>query len=123
MKSFIGYNTIIKNIKEGFMAKGLGNLMKQAQKLQAKVAQIQEEMASKTVEAQAGGGMVSVVANGKMEILSVKIDPEVVNPDDIEMLQDLVVAAVNEALRKANEMMKEEINKLTGGLIDISGLF
>jgi hypothetical protein len=105
------------------MAKGIGNLMKQAQKIQAKMAQIQEEMASKTIEAQSGGGMVSVVANGRQEILSIKIDPEVVNPDDIEMLQDLIIAAVNEALRKSSDMMKEEINKLTGGLINIPGIF
>ena len=83
--------------------------MKQAQKMQAQIAKIQEELAQKTVEASAGGGMVSVVANGKQEIVSIKIEPEVVDPKDVEMLQDLVVAAVNEALRKAREAMEEEM--------------
>jgi hypothetical protein len=104
-------------------AKGIGELMRQAQKLQAKMAKIQEEMAEKTVEGSAGGGMVTVIANGKQEILSVKIDSEVVDPNDIEMLQDLVVAAVNDAIKKAQEMVASEMNKLTGGLgIDIPGL-
>lgn len=94
----------------------LGNLMKQAQMMQEKMAKIQEEAAQKTVEATSGGGMVTVVANGKMEIISVKIDKEVVNPDDIEMLQDLVAAAVNEALKKAQELMSDEMGKLTGGM-------
>lgn len=103
------------------MKKGLGGLMKQAQKMQTEMARIQEEAGTKTVEASSGGGMINVVANGRQEILSVKIDPEVVSPDDVEMLQDLVVAAVNEALRKAQEMMTEEMSKLTGGL-NIPGL-
>ena len=104
-------------------AKGIGELMRQAQKLQAKMAKIQEEMAEKTVEGSAGGGMVTVIANGKQEILSVKIDSEVVDPNDIEMLQDLVVAAVNDAIKKAQEMVASEMNKLTGGLgINIPGL-
>ena len=98
------------------MAKGLGNMMKMAQKLQAQIAKIQEEMAKKTVDASSGGGMVTVVANGRQEIISVTIEPEVANPDDIEMLQDLVVAAANEALRKSREMLTEEMNKVTGGL-------
>jgi len=104
-------------------AKGIGELMRQAQKLQAKMAKIQEEMAEKTVEGSAGGGMVTVIANGKQEIVNIKIDSEVVDPNDIEMLQDLVVAAVNDALRKAQEMVASEMNKLTGGLgINIPGL-
>jgi len=94
----------------------LGNLMKQAQMMQEKMAKAQEEAGLKTVEASAGGGMVTVTTNGKMEVLSVKIEKEVVNPDDVEMLQDLVVAAVNEAIKKAQDMMSDEMGKITGGL-------
>jgi DNA-binding YbaB/EbfC family protein len=96
--------------------KNLGNIMNQAKMMQARLAQIQEEMAKKTVEASSGGGMVTVIVNGRQEILSVKIEPEVVNPDDVEMLQDLVQAAANDALRKAQEMMAQEMAKVTGGL-------
>ncbi|MDL1978408.1 MAG: YbaB/EbfC family nucleoid-associated protein [Desulfobacteria bacterium] len=106
------------------MAKGfgnMGNMMKQAQKMQSKIFQIQEKMAEKTVEASVGGGMVTVVANGKQQVMSVKIDPEVVNRDDVEMLEDLVTAAVNDALKRAQEMVSEEIGKVTGGL-NIPGL-
>jgi hypothetical protein len=95
---------------------GLGQMMKQAQKMQAQILKIQEEMASRTVEASAGGGMVTVTANGKQEVLSVRIEPQVVDPDDVDMLQDLVAAAVNEALKKAQEMVAEEMAKVTGGL-------
>ena len=104
------------------MTKGLGNILKQAQEIHSKMSQLQEQMAGKTVEASSGGGMVSVVINGKQEILSIRIDPEVVSREDIEMLQDLVVAAVNEAIRKSQEMMTEEMKKITGGL-SIPGLF
>jgi DNA-binding YbaB/EbfC family protein len=104
------------------MTKGMGNLLKQAQQMHAKISQIQEEMAGKTVEASSGGGMVTVVVNGKQEVISVRIDPEVVNREDIEMLQDLIAAAVNEAIRKSQEMMAEEMKKVTGGL-SIPGLF
>lgn len=104
------------------MAKGLGGMLKQAQRIQAQLAKIQEEMAQRTVEASSGGGMVSVVVNGKQEVLSIKIEREVVNPEDIDMLQDLVVAAVNEGIRKSQEMVGEEMRKLTGGL-SIPGLF
>ena len=104
------------------MTKGLGNILKQAQQMHAKIAQLQEEMAAKTVEGSSGGGMVNIVMNGKQEILSVRIDPEVVNREDIEMLQDLIVAAVNEAIRKSQEIMQEEMKKITGGL-SIPGLF
>jgi len=100
---------------------GIGNLMKQAQKMQSQMAKIQEEMAGRTVEASAGGGMVSAVANGKQEILSLRIEKEVVDPEDVEMLQDLLVAAVNEALKKSQEMVSEEMSKLTGGF-QIPGL-
>jgi len=104
------------------MTKGLGNILKQAQEIHSKISQLQEQMAGKTVEASSGGGMVSVVINGKQEILSIRIDPEVVSREDIEMLQDLVAAAVNEAIRKSQEMMTEEMKKITGGL-SIPGLF
>jgi len=100
---------------------GMGGLMKQAQKMQARILKIQEEMAEKTVEGTAGGGMVTVVANGQQEVISIKIEQEVVDPEDIEMLQDLVVAAVNDALKKAREMMAAEMQKITGGM-SIPGL-
>jgi len=97
--------------------KNFSGLMKQAQKMQEKIAQLQEELAEKTVEASSGGGMVTVVANGKQEIVSIKIDPEVVNRDDVEMLEDLILAAVNEAKKRAEELAKEELSKITGGLV------
>ena len=99
------------------MNKGMiGDLMRQAKKMQQEMAKIQEETKKKTVEASAGGGMVTVTANGGMEIVSIKIEREVVNPDDIEMLQDLIIAAANEALRRAQQMVSEEMSKVTGGL-------
>ena len=101
--------------------KMIGDMMKQAQKMQQEMGRIQEESKKKTVEAAAGGGMVVVVANGAMEIVSIKIEKDVVNPDDIEMLQDLVVAAVNEALRRAQQMVSEDMGKVTGGM-NIPGL-
>jgi DNA-binding YbaB/EbfC family protein len=103
------------------MPKGFGNLVRQAQQLQAKMLKVQEEMATRTAEASAGGGMVTAVANGKQELLSIKVEKEVINPEDVEMLQDLIVAAVNAALKKAQEMVAEEMKKLTGG-INIPGL-
>ncbi len=96
--------------------KGFGNMMKEAQKLQAQMAALQEEVGKKKVEATAGGGMVTVEANGKQELTTVKIDPEVVNRDDVQMLEDLVLAACNEALRKSRELVQQELGKLTGGL-------
>jgi hypothetical protein len=90
--------------------------MRQAQKLQDEMKRIQDEMAERTVEASAGGGMVTVVANGKQDIVSLKIDPEVVNKDDVGMLEDLIVAAVNESRRRAQELMMSEISKITGGM-------
>ena len=96
--------------------------MKQAQKLQADLARLQEELGSRTVEGTAGGGMVKARATGKQEILSIEIEKEVVDPEDLEMLQDLVTAAVNEALRKARELAAEEMGRLTGG-VGIPGLF
>ena len=104
------------------MAKGIGNIFKQAQVMQQKLLELQDKMGENKVEATAGGGMVTVVANGKQEVLSIKIDPSVIDPADLEMLEDLVCAAVNEALRKAREMVTEEMGKLTGG-IKIPGLF
>ena len=101
--------------------KGMGNMMKQAQKLQSKMLKMQEELAEKTVETSAGGGMINVVANGRQQIVSISIDKEVVDPEDVEMLQDLVLAAVNDALNKAQEMVAGEMGKLTGGM-NIPGL-
>jgi len=103
------------------MAKGMGNMMKQAQKLQSKIFKLQEELADRTVETTVGGGMIKAVANGKQELLSIKIDPEVVDPTDVQMLEDLIVAAVNEVLKKSQEMVSEEMTKLTGGF-NIPGL-
>ena len=101
----------------------LSNIMKQAQQMQERVKKLQEEAGGKTVEVSSGGGMVTVVANGRQEILSIKIDSSVVDPNDIEMLQDLVTAAVNEALRKSHDLMKEEMSKLTSGMGLPPGLF
>ena len=101
--------------------KDMGNMMKQAQKLQSKMLKLQEEMAEKTVEASSGGGMVKVVANGRHQLLSIQIDKEVVDPEDLEMLQDLILAAVNDALLKSQEMVTGEMSKLTGGM-NIPGL-
>ena len=101
------------------MSKGmgpLGNIMKQAQELQERLGRVQEEAAAKTVEATAGGGMVTVIINGRLELQSLRIDPEVVKSGDAEMLQDLVIAAVNQAIRNAQQMMGEEMKKITGGL-------
>ena len=94
----------------------MGNLMKQAQQFQTKMAKLQEELGQKTVEASSGGGMVTVVVNGQQEMVSVRIDPEVIDPDDVDMLQDLILAAVNDGLTRAKNMVNEEMGKLTGGL-------
>lgn len=99
----------------------MGDLLRQAQALQERVAKLQEEVGRKTVEGSAGGGMVTVVANGRQEVLSIKLDPEVVKAQDQEMLQDLIVAGVNDALKKAQAMMAEEMKSVTGGL-NIPGL-
>lgn len=103
------------------MTQNFGNIMKQAKKIQEKIASMQAELESRTVEATAGGGMVAVVVNGKFEILSMKIEKEVVNPEDVDMLQDLIMAAVNEGIRKAQEMASAEMSKITGGF-NIPGL-
>jgi len=104
------------------MGGNMAKMMKQVQKMQAEMAKMQEELGNRTVESTAGGGVVKAVANGKLEVLAVEIKPEAVDPEDVEMLQDLILTAVNEALKKAQEMMTSEMGKLTGGL-NIPGLF
>lgn len=104
------------------MGGNMNNLMKQAQKLQKQMEEMREEIEKKTVEASSGGGAVTAVVSGKKEIIDIKIKPEVVDPDDVEMLQDLIIAAVNEAISKAGEMMEQEMAKVTGGF-NIPGLF
>ena len=108
------------------MMKGF-NPMQQVKALQEKMTKIQEQLAEMTVEATAGGGMVTVVMNGRQELISLKLEPQVVDPEDIDMLQDLIVAAVNDALRKSQEMAAGEMGKLAGGLnipgLKIPGLF
>ena len=107
----------------GFPGMGnMNNLMRQAKKMQEQMLKMQEELEEKTVEASAGGGVVTVVANGKKEIVEITIDPSVVDPDDVEMLQDLIMAAANEALRQAEEMIQNEMSKITGGM-GLPGLF
>ncbi|MBW1607072.1 MAG: YbaB/EbfC family nucleoid-associated protein [Deltaproteobacteria bacterium] len=101
--------------------KGMGKMMKQAQQLQSKMLKLQEELAEKTIETTSGGGMVKVVANGKQQVVSIQIEKEVVDPDDLEMLQDLILAAINDALIKSQEMVSGEMSKLTGGM-NIPGL-
>ena len=96
--------------------KGMGGMLKQAQKLQNQMVKLQSELAERTEEATAGGGMVKVVANGGQRIVSIEIEPEVVDPQDVEMLQDLVLAAANDALARAQQMVSDEMGKLTGGM-------
>jgi DNA-binding YbaB/EbfC family protein len=96
--------------------KGMGQMMKQAQQLQARMLKMQAELAERTVESAVGGGMIKVVANGRQQVVSIHIEKEVVNPEDVEMLQDLILAAVNDALTKSHEMVASEMGKLTGGL-------
>jgi DNA-binding YbaB/EbfC family protein len=104
------------------MSKGLAQIMKQAQMMQQKMAKLQEEAAQQTAEASAGGGVVTATVNGKNQILSLTIKKEAVDPEDIDMLQDLIVAAVNEALAKVHAAMSDQMSKITGGL-NIPGLF
>ena len=96
--------------------KGMGDMMKQAQKLQARMLKMQEELAEKTVESAVGGGMIKVVANGRQQVVSIRIEKEVVNPEDVEMLQDLVLAAVNEAIERSQALASDRMGALTGGL-------
>lgn len=104
------------------MGGNMNNMMKQMQKMQKKMEELQAEIDAKELESTAGGGAIKVVVNGKRELLSIEIDPSVVDPEDVEMLQDLVLAAVNEGLRKAEEYSATEMKKLTGGM-NIPGLF
>jgi DNA-binding YbaB/EbfC family protein len=107
----------------GMMGGGnMQNLARQAQKLQQQMTKMQEELETREYEASAGGGMVTVKVSGKKELISIEIKPEAVDPDDVEMLQDLVLAAVNEALRTASDTTEREMSKLTGGL-NMPGLF
>jgi len=101
--------------------KNMGKMMKQAQQLQTKMMKMQEELAERTVEGTAGGGMIKAVANGKQQVVSITIEEEVVDPEDVEMLQDLILAAVNDALNRSQEMVSSEMGKLTGGM-NIPGL-
>ena len=103
------------------MGGNMNNMMKQMQKMQKKMEEVQAQVDATELEATSGGGAVKVVVNGKREVLDIEIDPSVVDPEDVEMLQDLVMAAVNEALRKAEEFASKEMGKVTGGL-NIPGL-
>lgn len=110
-------------VKGGFPGGGnMGNMMKQVQKMQKQMTELQSQLEEKEVEASAGGGAVVAKANGKKELISITIDKDVVDPDDVEMLQDLILAAVNEALRNAENYVQEEMKKITGGM-NIPGLF
>ena len=103
------------------MAKGMGGMMKQVQKMQKKMMELQGELEQERVKGSAGGGMITVVANGRQDILEIKILPDVVNPDDVEMLEDLILAAIHQAQQKAQEMMDKEMGQITGG-VQIPGL-
>jgi DNA-binding YbaB/EbfC family protein len=109
------------------MTKGFAQIMQHAKKLQEKIARLQEEMANRTVEASSGGGMVNVVVNGRQQVVDLRIEAEVVNLNDVEMLQDLVMAAVNEGIKRSQEMVAQEVQKLTGGFsipgMNLPGIF
>lgn len=104
------------------MKGSMNNIVRQAQRMQSQIAKVQEDIADKKVEASTGGGMVTAVVNGNSELLELRINPEVVNAEDVEMLQEMVVGAVNQAMKTASDMMNDEIEKITGGL-NIPGLF
>ncbi len=104
------------------MPKNMAGMLKQAQKLQSDMLKMQEELGSKIVESSSGGGMVTARVNGKQELIEIKIDKAVVDPEDIEMLQDLIVASINEVLTKSKDMVSGEMSKLTGGL-NLPGMF
>jgi nucleoid-associated protein EbfC len=95
---------------------GMGNLLKQAQEMQSRMAKIQEELAQKTVDGSAGGGMVQVTVNGQLALTAIKIDPTVINSEEKEMLEDLIMAAINDGMHKARDMASTEMSKITGGL-------
>lgn len=103
------------------MAKGMSGMMKRVQRMQKKMMQLQEEIAERRVEGTAGGGMVTAVVDGKLNVVEIRIDPAVVDPEDVEMLEDLVLAAVSQGQQKAQEMVNQEMGQLTGGL-NIPGL-
>lgn len=111
-----------KGFGGGMMPGNMNNILKQAQKMQENMQKMQEELETKEVEASVGGGAVTVKVNGKKEVIDISIKPEVVDPEDIEMLQDLVLSAVNEALRSVDDMQSSQMSKLTGGM-NIPGLF
>lgn len=104
------------------MKGGMNSIVRQAQKMQAQIAKVQEEIGNKKVEASTGGGVVTAVVNGNQELLELKIDPEVLNPEDVEMLEEMVIGAVNQAMKTAGDMMNTEVEKITGGL-NIPGMF
>lgn len=104
------------------MKGGMNSLVRQAQKMQSRITKVQDEIGNKTIEASTGGGMVTAVVNGKQELLQIKINPDVVDPADVEVLEEMVLGAVNQAMEMAGEMMNSEIEKITGGL-NIPGLF
>ena len=100
----------------------MNKMMKQAKKMQKKMEDMQDELKEETVEASAGGGVVKVVVNGKQEVVDISIDEDAVDPEDVEMLEDLILAAVNEGMRKVQDMINDEMGKLTGGM-NIPGMF
>ena len=102
--------------------RGMNDMLRQAQVMQRKMTELQDQLSSRTIEASSGGGMVNVVCTGKQEIVSIKVDPAAVDPNDVDMLQDLVLTAVNEALRQSKEMVEKEMGAITGGM-KIPGLF
>lgn len=104
------------------MMNNMGGMLKKAQQMQKKMLKMQEELAERTVEVSTGGGMVKVLANGVPQVVSIEINPEVVDPEDVEMLQDLILSAVTEAITKAQDMVSEEMGKITGGM-NLPGMF
>lgn len=104
------------------MKGGMNSIVRQAQKMQAQIAKVQEEVGKKKVEASTGGGVVTAVVSGNRELLEVKIDPEVVDPEDVEILEEMIIGAVNQAMQTAEDMMNTEVEKITGGL-SIPGMF
>ncbi|MBN2285516.1 MAG: YbaB/EbfC family nucleoid-associated protein [Tissierellales bacterium] len=111
-----------KKMPAGMPGGNMNNMMKQVQKMQKQMADVQKELEERAVEATSGGGAVTATVNGKKELLDIKILPEVVDPEDVDMLQDLILAAVNEAIKQAEEMMEKEMSKITGGL-NLPGMF
>lgn len=98
------------------MNQNMNSIIRQAQKMQSQIAKVQSEIGDKVVEASTGGGMVVAEVNGNQELLSIKINPEVANPDDVEVLEEMIIGAVNQAMKTASDMMNQEVEKITGGL-------